>query len=1144
MKTGIKYWRVVMLVVAMASSLHTDVFAQTTFKFPSFKNERIQSMDEIWVQVSGKLALCSHSERGSINLTVGGGKPPYTFKWNTNESVQNRTNLNAGTYTVWITDSEGRVHQERIVIQPPFPLVLNPVVKKDATCGSGNDGYAKISVKIGRNDYDPAKPPYQISWSNGLKDVWEANNLAPGTYVVKVADKFNCETSISFEIKSGSAGMTVAESIQNVTCASPTSGRINLSVQGGEAPYTYLWSNGSTSKDLVGVSAGIYQVLVKDSKGCSFQGSYTISTPSSIQLGETLTMPSCGSMSNGQIKLNITGGTAPYSYLWSNGSTQNQLQNLSPGTYSVKVTDASGCSVEKQYALSNLSTLTLASFQKQDVTCFGDNSGKIDLNITGASGTIQAAWSDGSNSINRTNLAPGSYSVILKDQHCEISSSFQILGPSEALSATGSAQNPSCSGNDGKISLNPKGGTSPYTYKWSNGAVTKDLNGLGQGKYTVDITDKNGCSFQASFDLVSPMPITIEETLKDPSCAGNSDGSISLKITGGNTPYTYLWSNGSTQSSIQNLAAGTYKVKITDATGCSVEKEFAVKNLSGLNLTSFQKQDVTCFGINSGKIDLNLSGATGTIQVKWSDGSTAVNRNNLAPGTYSVSIKDLHCEISSTFQITGPQEALSAATIPVNPSCAGNDGKITLTPKGGTAPYTYKWSNGSVSKDLNGLGQGKFTVDITDKNGCSFRTSVDLVSPLPITIEETLKDPSCAGTADGAISLKISGGNTPYTYLWSNGSTQSSLQNLTAGSYKVKISDATGCSVEKEYSVKNQSQLTVAVLKVDPVSCGGGNDGRIVLSVTGGKGTVKVKWEDGFTGLERTNLKSGTYKIQVSDESNCGISSEVKVEEANPLQARIENAIEMDCDLGQLKGRAWVAISGGKAPYAIRWENGDQSGNEILFNQSGVLKVTVKDALGCQTEVEAKVTFPDYNYQGGARLNFEFRKLNFSSEPEVTIEEQIIFESQISPEFISWEWDFGDGNKSQERNPVHVYKTAGTFEVKLTGMDIYGCSLKELSKVVVTQPEEMMVIPNAFSPNGDNLNDCFIPKMKGIKELTLQVFNIWGEKLYAGSGLDIIGWDGTYKGQMVPAGNYIYRIDYVNWEGIKKSASGSISLIR
>jgi gliding motility-associated-like protein len=334
------------------------------------------------------------------------------------------------------------------------------------------------------------------------------------------------------------------------------------------------------------------------------------------------------------------------------------------------------------------------------------------------------------------------------------------------------------------------------------------------------------------------------------------------------------------------------------------------------------------------------------------------------------------------------------------------------------------------------------------------------------------------------------------------------------------------------------------VLKVDPVSCGGGNDGRIILGVTGAKGTVKVKWEDGSTGLERTNLKSGTYRVEVSDESNCGISNEIKIEESTPIQARIENVFEMDCDLGQLKGRAWVAITGGKAPYLIQWQNGAQVGNEIKFDKNILLIVKITDALGCQTEAKSQVTFPEYSYQGGARLNFEFRRLEFSNESEVAIDEEIIFESEISPEFTSWEWDFGDGRKSTEKNPIHTYKKAGTYKVQLSGMDIYGCSLKEVNTVTVSQPEEMMVIPNAFSPNGDNLNDWFIPKMKGITEFNLQVFNIWGEKLYAGSGIDIIGWDGTYKGQMVPAGNYIYKIDYVTWEGIRKSSTGSVSLIR
>lgn len=1137
-------WWIMVMILLMSTTMYQPLFSQSEPRVPNFRNDRLQSYEEIWVQVSGKLALCSHSDKGSINLTVGGGKPPYTFKWNTNETTKDRSNLNAGTYTVWITDSEGKVFQQSIVIQPPFPFILNPVEKKDATCGSGNDGYAKISVKIGRNDFDPEKPPYKVSWSNGLKDVMEANNLTPGTYVVKVADKFNCEVSVSFEIKAGAQGISVSESIEIISCASPNSGKIQLNVQGGIPPYTYLWSNGATTKDLSGISAGIYQVQIKDNSGCTFQGSYTVASSSAIQVAETLSMPSCGVNPSGSIKLNVSGGTAPYTYQWNTGSNQSQLLNLAAGTYSVKVTDAQGCVIEKQYTLSNQSSLTISYSQKQDVLCFGQNSGKIDLAVSGASGTVQALWSDGVTSLSRTNLAPGNYSVTIKDAFCEVSSSFQISGPTEPLTASVSLQNPSCSGNDGRIILSTKGGTAPYTYKWSNGATTKDLSGLSEGKFTVDITDKNGCTYQASFDLVSPMPLSIEEVVKNPTCEGNADGSISLKISGGNAPYAYLWSNGSSQPTLQTLAAGTYKVKITDNTGCAVEKEYTLKSQSELKLISFQKQDVSCFGINTGKIELNVTGAAGSWQVLWSDGATSLNRDNLAPGTYSVKIKDSYCEISSAFQILGPSEALSVSSALQNPSCSGGDGKITLDPKGGTAPYAYRWSNGAIAKDLSGLGQGKYSVTITDKNGCSIQKEFELTSPAAITVEANLKDPSCAGNSDGSISLTIAGGNAPFTYLWSNGSTQSALQNVADGSYKVKVTDQTGCAVEKEFILKNQSQLTVTVMRVDPVSCSGGDDGRIVLNVTGAKGALTVKWEDGSTGLERSNLKSGTYRVQISDESTCAISNELKVEEQEELQARIQNTFEMDCNLGQLKGKAWVEIVGGKAPYEIRWLNGDQKTNEIAFEQDGILKVRVTDALGCQVETQTQVKFPDFNYQGGARLDFEIRKIEFSTDTTVLVDEEIMFESDISPEFISWEWDFGDGQKSTERNPIHVYKMAGTFEVVLTGMDVYGCSLKELNKVVVSLPEEMMVIPNAFSPNGDNLNDVFIPKMKGIKDFSLQVFNVWGEKLYVGVGIEALGWDGTYKGQMVPAGNYIYRIDYTTVSGSKKTATGSVSLIR
>jgi gliding motility-associated-like protein len=920
MKMRSKNWLVVILVAAMSSFLHYPLFSQTSFKFPSFKNERIQSMDEIWVQVSGKLALCSHSERGTINLTVGGGKPPYSFKWNTNESTQNRTNLNAGTYTVWVTDSEGRVRQERIVIQPPFPLVLNPVVKKDATCGSGNDGYAKISVKIGRNDYDPAKPPYKISWSNGLQDVWEVNNLTPGTYVVKVADKFNCETSISFEIKAAATAITASGTVENPTCESPNSGKISLNVQGGQPPLTYLWSNGAITKDLSGLSAGNYQVRITDSKGCIIQSSFAVTSPQAVQLDSKMTQPSCEGSLSGEIEVQTSGGKAPFTYLWNTGQITSKLSGLGAGTYSVRVTDASGCTAEKQFVLSYQSSLKIASSTKQDVTCFGSAVGKIDLVLSGASGAIQVAWSDGSTALNRTNLAPGSYSVSIKDQFCEISSTYQIVGPSAALSTSASIQNPTCAGNDGRINLNPQGGTAPYSYRWSNGLLTKDVSGLGPGRYQVDITDKNGCTFQASYDLASPLPISLELDIREPSCQGKSDGMLALKVTGGNAPYTFLWSNGATQNSIQNLAAGTYKVKITDNTGCSVEKE---------------------------------------------------------------------------------------------------------------------------------------------------------------------------------------------------------------------------------YILTNQSQLTVSVLNLQPVSCSGGNDGKIVLGITGAKGAFKIKWEDdNSSSLERTNLKAGTYTVLISDESNCQVTNRIQVEEVQELQARIETSLNVDCTVGTVTGLAWVAIQGGKEPYSISWNTGPTADTrEINFFTSGILKVTIQDALGCKVVTEAKVDFPNQSTEG-SRIDFQYRKLTITNDPEVMVQEEIIFESEIAPEFIAWEWEFGDGFKSTEKNPVHVFEKPGQYEVKLTGIDKFGCNTVETNEVLVNSQEEMMVIPNAFSPNDDGLNDTFKPKMRGITEYNVQVFNNWGEKIFFATGVESEGWDGTYKGQKLPAGNYIYRIDYVNWEGVQKTTSGSLILIR
>lgn len=684
--------KILLLILSMAS--YSLAHAQFTFNIHSRENLRVDSYSPIQVSVSGKLALCSHSDRGNIILDITGGIPPYTFKWNNNQTSQNRDNLNSGSYTVEITDAANNKHVESIIIQPPFPLILDPVVKKDATCGSGNDGYAKISVKIGRNDYEANSPPYRITWSNGLEGIWEADNLAPGTYTVLVADKYNCDVSISFEIKAASAGITVSGSSQDPTCQSPNSGKISLNVTGGEAPYSYSWSNGVTSKDLSNVQSGVYQVLVKDNKGCTSQ---------------------------------------------------------------------------------------------------------------------------------------------------------------------------------------------------------------------------------ASFTLAAPQALTIDAKVSQPGCEGSESGEIELLLSGGKAPFNYLWNTGETSSKILGLDAGTYSVQVTDASGCTVAKQFTLTNESNLRLEILENRSV-----------------------------------------------------------------------------------------------------------------------------------------------------SCSGKADGGISLQV----------------------------------------------------------------------------TGAKGNFVINWSDGISALlQRKDLKAGNYSITVTDESGCSISKSVVIGENSEIQARIETALDVDCAVGTVMGVAWVSIQGGKAPYTIKWNTTSSNGREINFSTSGILKATVTDALGCSVSTETRVDFPNQNTQG-SRIDFQYRKLIITSEPEVMVKEEILFESEIAPEFIAWEWEFGDGNKSTEKDPIHTFSEAGEFQVKLTGFDLFGCSTVETNTVQVTSPTEMIVIPNAFSPNGDGLNDTFIPKIRAFSSFQLEVFNTWGEKLFITNSLESKGWDGTYKGQLAPAGNYLYRITLTTLDGQLVNRTGGITLIR
>ena len=631
-------------------------------------------------------------------------------------------------------------------------------------------------------------------------------------------------------------------------------------------------------------------------------------------------------------------------------------------------------------------------------------------------------------------------------------------------------------------------------------------------------------------------------------CSHNDKGSIILNVTGGVPPYTFLWNNKETTQNRGDLFAGTYTVEITDSQGLKHIESIVVQPPFPLILNPVEKTDASCGSSADGsaKISVNI-GRGDPYKVSWSHGlQDSWEANDLKPGTYIVTVADRYnCDVSMSFQINSKEAGMQVAESVVDASCAGkNDGAINLNVSGGQAPYTYSWSNGAKTKDLSNISAGIYEVLIQDQGGCTMQASYKVEEPKSMEVEAEVINPSCSSDSNGTIDLTIIGGTAPYTITWNNGANGSELENLPAGIYTARITDASGCFVDQQVELTAESALSLDLVEITNQSCTGEADGAIQIAHTGGKGQVTVTWADGVSGeLNRTGLAAGTYEVSITDESGCTTSGSYSVSQSEAVTARIESALDVNCEQGSVTGHAWVSITGGKEPFTISWSSGEKNTREINYFQAGVVEVTVTDATGCSSNVSAVLDFPSEVNRSG-RLDFQYRKLQITTESEVFIDEEILFESQISPEIIAWEWSFGDGVSSTEKDPIHVYQDPGTYEVKLTGYDIFGCSTNEVSSVQVITAEAQVVIPNAFTPNGDGLNDTFIPKIKNINSFTLEIFNTWGEKMFFTNSPESKGWDGTYKGQLLPAGNYLYRITYTDQDSNQKEKTGGVTLIR
>lgn len=474
-----------------------------------------------------------------------------------------------------------------------------------------------------------------------------------------------------------------------------------------------------------------------------------------------------------------------------------------------------------------------ATLWKQDVTCFGLNNGSLSVSADGGEEPYSYQWSTGDTTSFISDLAPGLYDVTVTDANgSQVTLDQTITGP-EKINVEGVVSSAGCNGQqDGTIDITITGGAGGYTFAWSNGAGTEDISSLAPGSYNVTVQDSVGCSAEASFVIENGSSLSITATPALPAC-GQTNGSIDIAVTGGTLPYTYKWSNGSMEEDLENVGPGNYKVTVTDTEGCTVEAIYNLKENNTLKLSAVVKQ-TSCLEDGSGAIDLLVQGGTEPYTYTWSNGASTEDISDLTAGIYSVTVTDAN-GCSATMQVSVTRKTFQVSSQVTQPSCqAGSGGSVVLTPFGGIEPYTYQWSTGAATNSVEGLSPGIYTVTITDASGCSRDLVYVISDPVPITATAIVSNNQC--NAEGAfnIDLTVTGGQGPYTYEWSNGSSDEDPDSLATGIYTVTITDVNGCSAVNEVEVSGSTQgWTCLIDQPDTIPLCGSIDNMLATSIVG-----------------------------------------------------------------------------------------------------------------------------------------------------------------------------------------------------------------------------------------------------------------------------------------------------------------------
>lgn len=1090
---------------------------------------------------------CFGINSGTISILASGGTGVLGYSINNQPFISNANfnQLAAGTYHVTVTDSAGCLVSGFVQLTTPSTIQVNTTVSNPA-CGQNN---GSITVQLAGGTGTLLTSLNGSSYSN----LTNYSNLYAGSYTLKIKDANNCEVQRTIPLSNILAPKLIGSVLKQVKCFNANDGEIKILASGGTGALTYSIDNGVTtqmSNTFSSLTAGAYSASVIDQNNCRSDTVITLLQPDSLQLLLTITPETCSS-GNGSITVSSTGGTSPYLFSSDSGQTFYNVAGftqLVSNNYYLVVKDSKNCRTLNQVNVADLTGPQIISLTTANVSCFGLQDGAVHITTAGGNGTLSFSTNNFITQQTDTffnSLLPGNYTVYVSDtNNCKTNHPFTISQPTPVQNNITSAQ-PTCFGyNNGSLNVVANGGTPPYDILWSSGSTDFNLSGIASGQYLFTVSDANNCNKSDSIYLSSPTALAANHTTQNGTCSGSANGSAWVSVAGGTPPYQYNWSPIAGNTNYANaLPAGLYTVDITDKNGCTLTEQIQIVTPVPIANT-FSKNDVSCYGGSNGTLIANTTGGTAPYSYLWSyQQQTNDTIQNLPAGSYTVTITDANgCDNIFTEQISAPQQIKPNSTI-TNVSCNGlSDAIVALNVQGGVAPYSYLWNNGTTQSTNANLTAGIYVVTVTDANGCIRVKAFTITEPLPILLSINLVDTICIGQ-QATLNAIAAGGTGTYNWLWNNQATSSTIlvTPTATTSYFVSVTDSNNCpSKTDSISVNVFPPLGIAATGTDTI-CEGQSTVLSSIANGGNGGPYSYLWSNGSDSSSVNVFPTVTTTYSVSITDNCTLTPATAV-----LPVVVNETPSIDISPMTEQGCMPLEVqflNNSSYPQGtiFTWLFGDgQTTDSIsplhIYNTDGIYTVSVQ-AITPDNCVSSFIMSNSIEVYPLPVSSFSISPESISIlHPEITISDSSLLSA-------IWFYDFGDGKTSAFQNPTHIYQDTGRFTVIQIVESEFGCR-DTSNKEVIVEGAFTVYIPNAFTPNNDGSNDYFFANGYGITELKMQIFNRWGNKVFETPSVSG-RWNGIdTSGKICPQGVYVYTAKIKDQYGIYHTYNGQVTLIR